>query len=142
MMIFICFYSMFCLATLASYFVFYKKRYTDEIMLYLKLTKAMQAPDFEQSKAAIFEDDDGEITLAKIQTKQILNDIYNAEQPYPERKRRYGEGSLRIGSSVGLSEDIYCITYLSMMNADHISVFINIETGVPNEVEEREAIRA
>jgi hypothetical protein len=45
--------------------------------------------------------------------------------------RKYGEGSLRMGTAVELSEDIYCITYLSMLRADYISLYLDVETGQP-----------
>jgi len=102
----------------------------------------MKAPDFEEQKDLIFCDQDGEITMTMLQTKQILNDYYNKSKAYVDRTRRYGEGSLRIGSGVELSEDIYCITYLSMLRADHISVYLNIETGQLTEQHERDGIRA
>jgi hypothetical protein len=41
---------MFSVTILASYFITYKARFTDEILLYLMLVEAMKAPDFEQSK--------------------------------------------------------------------------------------------
>ena len=76
-----------------------------------------------------------------MQTKQILEDIYNNDTPYVERKRRYGEGALRMNSGVELTEDIYCIAYLSMLKADHISIFLDIETGHVNTEKEKQAIR-
>lgn len=50
LLIWLCFYGMFSVTILASYFITYKARFTDEILLYLMLVEAMKAPDFEQSK--------------------------------------------------------------------------------------------
>ena len=57
-------------------------------------------------------------------------------------KRKYGEVSLRMGSPVELSEDIYCITYLSMLRADHISLYIDIATGMVIPANQRPALKA
>lgn len=126
LLIFICFYTMFSVAQFASYFLIERKRFTDEIILYLKLTEAMKSPDFEDAKKIIFMEQEGELTLAQVQTRQILEEIQNEDKAYIERQRKYGEGSLRMGTAVELTEDIYCITYLSMLRADHIAIFLNI----------------
>jgi hypothetical protein len=36
---------------------------------------------------------------------------------------------LRIGQPLGLSEDIYCMAYISMLKSEHITLFMDIETG-------------
>lgn len=56
-------------------------------------------------------------------------------------KRKYGEGSLRMGTAVELSEDIYCITYLSMLRADYISLYLDIETGMVIPISKRPELK-
>jgi len=48
LLIWVWFYTMFSIAMLASYFLFEKRRFTDELLLYIKLTEAMKEPDFEE----------------------------------------------------------------------------------------------
>lgn len=48
---------------------------------------------------------------------------------YVKRKRMYGEGEVRIESTITLSEDIYSIGFISQMRDDIMVKFLDISTG-------------
>jgi hypothetical protein len=61
-----------------------------------------------------------------------------AKKPYQTKNRKMGEGNLRIGTSLNLVEDIYCMTFLCYLRTDIMERFIYFETGeLHTEREER-----
>ena len=57
--------------------------------------------------------------------------------PYTMQKRKYGEGLVRLGSSLDLDEDVYSLAYIVMMTDKYISMWFDIETGKLLEEDER-----
>jgi hypothetical protein len=49
--------------------------------------------------------------------------------PYVEQKRVYGEGEIRIGTNLDIGEDMWCLTYATMLKDEIIMNTINVETG-------------
>ena len=62
--------------------------------------------------------------------------------PYVEQERGYGNGDLRIGSPIDLDDDIYCLSYIVQMKNSHLVKFLDFDTGVIFEAEEREKLLA
>ena len=48
---------------------------------------------------------------------------------YIGRTRVYGEGLTRIGKSIELDHDIYCLAFVSQINDKKISTLIDIQSG-------------
>lgn len=46
-----------------------------------------------------------------------------------KRKRIYGEGEIRIGKSLYLSEDIYSMGFMAQIRDDIMTKYLNIQTG-------------
>lgn len=53
----------------------------------------------------------------------------NAKLPYLKCKRFYGEGEIRIGTSLTLNDDIYCAGFIAYLLDDTIKKTLNIMTG-------------
>ena len=51
-------------------------------------------------------------------------------------KRFYGEGEVRIGTSLVLNDDIYCCGFIAYLSDDIIKKTLNIMTGTLKEQEE------
>ena len=60
----------------------------------------------------------------------------NDEIGYMGRKRAYGEGEIRIGKALYLSEDIYSMGFMSQIRDDVMTKYLNIQTGKLIETEE------
>lgn len=45
------------------------------------------------------------------------------------RKRAYGEGEIRIGRALYLSEDIYSMGFMSQIRDDVMTKYLDIQTG-------------
>lgn len=59
--------------------------------------------------------------------------------PYVDQTRRYGEGDLRIGTTVDLAQDINGLTYIMMMKDGLLMIYADPETGelIPDEEQEQ-----
>lgn len=75
------------------------------------------------------ETDESRKSLDENLRKSLYSVIRNHELPYVDQKRRYGEGKLRIGQPVTLSEDIFSMAFISMLKDEYISLFVDVETS-------------
>ena len=46
-----------------------------------------------------------------------------------EQVRYYGEGEVRIGKSIEIGEDIWCLAYLSQLKTETLISLIDLNTG-------------
>lgn len=65
-----------------------------------------------------------------------LIELQNDETGYMARKRAYGEGEIRIGRALFLSEDIYSMGFMSQIRDDVMTKYLDIQTGKLLETEE------
>jgi len=45
------------------------------------------------------------------------------------QRRKYGEGEIRLGFPIKLNADIYSLSFVCMLQNEHISNFIDVLTG-------------
>jgi hypothetical protein len=64
----------------------------------------------------------------------------NSQLPYLDQTRHYGDGLVRIGTSVNYVTDVANLTYLSLLKDEYIGKFIDVETGDFIPESEQEAI--
>ena len=62
-------------------------------------------------------------------TDEILFQVENRQLPYPQQKRRHGEGLCRIGTPVQISEDIYTLSFLSQLKEKVIAMYVDVKSG-------------
>lgn len=71
--------------------------------------------------------------------KRALIELTNDENSYMNRIRSYGEGEIRIGTTIYLHDDIYSIGFISQLNDTIMKQYLNISTGKLISEEEQEA---
>jgi hypothetical protein len=65
-----------------------------------------------------------------------ITELRNDQANYMNRKRAYGEGEIRIGKALYLSEDIYSMGFMSQLRDDVMTKYLDIQTGKLLETEE------
>ncbi len=63
----------------------------------------------------------------------IINEIHGVFVPYVLQKRIYGEGELRLGTSIDLDPTIYSYAYGLCICDEDITDFMDLLTGVVHE---------
>ena len=58
-----------------------------------------------------------------------IRNIQEHAVPYVLQKRTYGEGEIRLGSSIELEQSIYCYAYALCICNDDITEFMDLLTG-------------
>lgn len=65
-----------------------------------------------------------------------ITELRNDEAGYMGRKRAYGEGEIRIGKALYLSEDIYSMGFMSQIRDDVMTKYLDIQSGKLIETDE------
>ena len=87
--------------------------------------------------ATYADDRDGLGSLTNYTAMEDLNDQddfvdeANNMVPYSKQKRGHGEGELRLGKSVSLSENIYTLAFMSELKNEEIDFYTQDDQGKP-----------
>ncbi len=65
----------------------------------------------------------------KRRQNMAITELRNDQANYMNRKRAYGEGEIRIGKALYLSEDIYSMGFMSQLRDDVMTKYLDIQTG-------------
>ena len=119
------FFTIVCFSRVLEFFVSIKKIIMDDARIYIETRKLKLAGQLEISQS-----DSPLSNLSryddKRRQKMALLEMVNDESGYMRRKRAYGEGEIRVGQALFLSEDIYSMGFMSQIRDDVMTKYLDI----------------
>lgn len=130
------FFTVVCFARNVEFFSSIKKAVLDDARIFLETRKLQEEGKLEELEREndIIENVQGEALLERKAIIELTNDDYS----YMKRQRSYGEGEIRIGTSLILSEDIYSIGFIAQTVDGIMKKHLDIITGKVIEEESTE----
>lgn len=130
------FFTVVCFSRIAEFFSTIKKIVLDDARIFLQTRKIKQdglLQELIKENQAIENKTGDDLGL-----KKAILELTNDDHDYMTRTRTYGEGEIRIGTSIYLCDDIYSIGFVSQLRDDIMSKYLNITTGKLVEEDENE----
>ena len=131
-MAWILFYMVVCISRLIEFFVIIRPKYITDAKTFIHMREDLLHLNAEEIQAVYDKINDEQIEQYVKEERITQIKLLRGErlEPYIFQKRKYGEGELRIGDSILLSDSIYHYGYAISLQDDHINKFMDIIVGV------------
>lgn len=122
------FFTIVCFSRVMEFFISLKKIIMDDARIYIETRKLQLSGNLDLNTVS-----SPLSNLSRYDEKRRQNmaitELRNDQANYMNRKRAYGEGEIRIGKALYLSEDIYSMGFMSQLRDDVMTKYLDIQTG-------------
>ena len=126
-------YTVICVARIIEYFTTIRKVHIHDARIFIETQKQMKETNIEQLEEFIQtgEAEKAGVLASHEQKRKTVHmkAMASERKPYMEQVRFYGEGEIRVGTSLNLNDDIYSLGFISQLSDVELGKILDILTG-------------